>query len=272
MPGTHAAGGGSSMKPPNITIASSMLPQGGCMKFCPFSPQRPSAVQQLAISKPISSKRAHCGSESGMRRQVGSVVVIGPRPIVPHSPSGVQHSESMAPIEDASGGSAASGLHTSLVHSMPPASTAVPSGAVPRLRPIDSSKVAGSNGGGPSLAAPACAPTAGSVLGVPAAPPAIASVPALPVLPAAAAAGAAAAVDGAAAPASDAGLVAGTIVLVTGKRRAAIPALPAPPLLAAGTGAICTAGVISSVASGSACFLVRRLQPAVHSVTKQISN
>jgi hypothetical protein len=267
MPGTHAAAGGSSMKPPNIAIASSMLPQGICMKFCPLRPQRPSAVQQLAISKPISSKRAHCGSESGMSRHVGSVVVIGPLPIVPHSPSGVQHSEIMTPIDDASGGSAANGLHTSLLHSMPPASTAVPNGAVPRLRPIASSKT---GGGVASLAAPACAPIAGSVLGVPAAPP-TASAPALPVLPAAAAAGAA--VDGAGAPACPAGMVAGTIVLVTGKRRAAIPALPAAPALAAGTGAICTAGVIDSVLSaGSACFLANGLQPAAQSVTKQISN
>jgi|GEM_PF-5630578 len=267
MPGTHAAGGGSSMKPPNMTIASSMLPQGICMKFCPLRPQRPSAVQQLAISKPMSSRRAHCGSESGMSRQVGSSVVIGPRPIVPHSPSGVQQRLSMAPIDDASGGSAANGLHTSLVHSMPPVSRAVPNGAVPRLRPIASSKT---GGGVTSLAAPACAPMAGSVLAVPAAP-ATASAPALPVLPAAAAAGAA--VDGAGAPASPAGRLAGTIVLVTGKRRAGIPALPALPPLAAGTGACCTAGVIDSVlAAGSACFLANGLQPAAQSVTKQISN
>lgn len=269
MPGTHAAGGGSSMKPPNIAIASSMLPQGICMKFCPLSPQRPSAVQQLAISKPMSSRRAHCGSESGMSRQVGSSVVIGPRPIVPHSPSGVQHRLIITPIDDASGGSAANGLHTSLLHSMPPSSRGVPNGAVPRLRPIASSKT---GGGVASLAAPAAPPTAGSVLGVPAAP-ATASVPALAVamLPAAAAAGAA--VDGAGAPASPAGLVAGTIVLMTKGRRAGIPALPALPPRAAGTGACCTAGVIDSVlAAGSACFLANGLQPAAQSVTKQISN
>lgn len=66
MPGTHDAGGGNSMKPPNIDIASSMLPHGSIMKFWPFKPHFPSAVQQLAISKPMISKRAHCGSESGM--------------------------------------------------------------------------------------------------------------------------------------------------------------------------------------------------------------
>ena len=267
MPGTHAAGGGSSMKPPNIAMASSMLPHGICMKFCPLSPQRPSAVQQLAISKPMSSRRAHCGSESGMSRQVGSSVVMGPRPVVPHSPSGVQHNEIETPIEEASGGSAANGLHTSLGHSMPPGSTALPGGAVPRLRPIDSSKVAGSKAFGASLAAPACAPTAGSVLGVPAAPD-TASVPALPVLPLAAAAG----MVGAAAPASTAGLLGGTIVLVTGKRRAAIPALPAAPPLAAGTGGVWTAGVIDSVVTaGSGCFLANGLQPAAQSMTKQVS-
>lgn len=260
MPGLHAAGGGSSMKAPNISIADSMLPHGSRMNDCPFRPQRPSAVQQLAISKPMSSRRAHCGSESGMSRQVGSSMVIGPRPIVPHSPSGVQHSEIETPIDEASGGSSANGLQTSFGHSMPPGSTGVPGGAVPRLRPCDSSNVAGSKALGPSLGAPACAPTAGSPPAAPAAP-ATASEPALPVLPAAAAA----AIVGAAVPAA-AGRVGGTIVLVTGKRRAAMPALPAEPPVLGALGALSTAGVVDSVAAGSSCFAANGLHAAVQSV------
>ena len=271
MPGTHDAGGGSWTKEPNADIiASSMLPQGFIMNDSPFSPHLPSAVQQLAISKPISSRRAHCGSESGItRHSLGSTIDMGALPLVPHSPAAVQHSPTLTPALAACAGSAGSGLHTSFGHCIPPISNGVPSGAVRRLRPCASSNVAGSK---PVLAICPAAP---------AAPVPAAGLPALaarsPALPAPEPAMAAASVPaaptlttgggtaGTPAVATGAGIVAGTMVVMIPNRLAGAAAPPAPPIAAvpatAEGGAVATGALTVSVGASDAWFeLFNKLQ------------